>query len=132
MTQTTRISFRRRLLASALLLAFAQPSFADAERQALDEALRQDLFTADSRVSVGLGNLSGEHRRYNLYRGFADDGFYALLDADLDQRNADGTSIRLTGRNLGLDTRSLRVDGERQGAWRLGFDYRQFIRREPL
>ena len=129
---TTSIPFRRHLLASALLLAFAQPTLAQSDLAARDEALRQDLLTPDNRVSIGIGNLSGEHRRYASYRGFDGDGFYALLDADLDYRNANGTAIRLTGRDLGLDTRSLRLDAERQGTWRLGVDYRQMIRREPL
>ena len=129
---TTSIPFRRHLLASALLLAFAQPTLAQSDLAARDEALRQDLLTPDNRVSIGIGNLSGEHRRYASYRGFDGDGFYALLDADLDYRYANGTAVRLTGRDLGLDTRSLRLDTERQGAWRLGVEYRQMLRREPL
>lgn len=132
MNQTIRIPFRRRVLASALLFAFALPAFAETDLRAIDDALRQDLLTPDSRVSVGFGNLSGEHRRYNLYRGFDDDGIYGLIDANLDFRKGDGTAIRLSGRDLGLDTRSLQVEGERQGAWRLGLGYRQMIRHEAL
>lgn len=132
MVQTNCTPFRRRTLACALLLAFAQPGLAESDMQALDETLRQDLLTPDSRLSVGLGNLSGEHRRFGSYRGFDGDGIYALVDADLERRTNEGTSLRFSGRNLGLDTRSLHLDGERQGSWRIGFDYRRMVRREPL
>jgi MtrB/PioB family decaheme-associated outer membrane protein len=121
------------IAASIAALCAASAAAADlSEAQLQERALRTDLMTVENSVSFGIGNLSGEHRRFSQYRGYDGHGFIGLLDADLIRRDQDGTWLRWRGRDLGLDTRQLRFDHERQGDWGYSIDYRGWVRREPL
>lgn len=134
--KTIRISIvgapsRLTAIAAALLLV-AQPAAAqDAEARANE--VRRDLATPDSRVEVGVGFLSGEHRRFGEYTGLTENGGYGLVDLDLAQRDeASGTWRKLRGRKLGLDSRELRFEHERQGDWAYFLEFSQLPRNEPL
>lgn len=108
-------------------VAQAQPL--DAERA---EAI-STLTTPDKEIRLGLGLLSDDNRRLGQYTGLLDQGAYALADVNyLTLEKASGKWIRLTGRDLGLDTRELEFDHYRQGVWRYTLGFGQTVRHEPL
>jgi MtrB/PioB family decaheme-associated outer membrane protein len=118
-------------LAAALLLAFGG-AWAQEANPSPDE-IRKDLYTPDSRISVGVGYQASDNRRFGQYRNLSDEQAYGLLDLDLIKRDdATGTWLKLKGRNLGLDGREMRVDHERQGDWSYFIQGNQMSRSEPL
>lgn len=126
--------FSHTLMAAALLLIFgpARGQEAPAVATQADE-IRRDLAIPNSRIALGIGLLSGESRRSGQYSGRNDDGGYALVDLDLIRRDdLSGTWLKLRGRNLGLDSRELRFEQERQGDWSYFFEAGQLPRHEPL
>lgn len=106
---------------------------ADAAAAANSAALRKDLTTPDRRIEIGLGGAWGNTRNFGMYNGLYDEDVKALLDFSLVNRDdATGTWLKLRGRNLGLDSRELRFDHERQGSWAYYLEGSQLTRREPL
>ncbi len=120
------------LLAAALLAAFGPAWAEDAAPPSADE-LRKDLYTPGSRVSLGVGHVSQSNHRFGVHNGMADGGPFSILNIDAVQRDQDtGTWVRLRARNLGLDTREMRLGVERQGDWGFFIENSQFSRREPF
>jgi len=113
-------------IATAVALAYA-PARAEG-----DEDI-QRLVTPDSMVRLGIGHVGNGNLRYGQYNGLADTKSSTLADFDLVQRdNATGTWLRAGGRNLGLNTREVRLGYERQGDWGVSLDYGRTPRLEPL
>lgn len=118
-------------LATALLLTFGGACAQEAAPT--PDELRQELYTPTSQVSVGLGYQSSDSRRFGTYRGIGDERGYGLLDLDLVKRDdSTGTWMKLRGKDLGLDSRELRFDHERQGDWSYFLQGSQMARKEPL
>jgi MtrB/PioB family decaheme-associated outer membrane protein len=131
MKKTAIPFFCQTTLAASLLLAFGGACAQEAAPSPDD--IRKDLYTPDSRVSVGLGYQSSDNRRFGHYRSLTDEGAYGLLDLDLVKRDdSTGTWLKLKGKSLGLDGRELRVDHERQGDWSYFIQGTQQSRSEPL
>jgi MtrB/PioB family decaheme-associated outer membrane protein len=123
MTMHTR-SFKLTAVAAALCSAFGAA-------QAADDDITK-LTKPDSTVQFGLGYVDSDSRRFGQYNGLKDDGVYGLLDADIVRRDdTTGTWVKLRARNLGLQSRELRVDHERQGSWSYYVDYTKIPRYEP-
>ena len=118
--------FRMKLLALAVVGAFG-PAFAD---EAVDE-----LALPSSSVSVGVAGVSGDMKERSLfgqYNGMRKDDVFLLLDIDYSRRNeATGLWSTLQARNLGLDTRELRAQVDRQGNWRVFGEYWELTRWYP-
>jgi MtrB/PioB family decaheme-associated outer membrane protein len=114
-------------LAGALLLATAAaPALAD------EEEVKQ-LTQPESSARVGLGYLNSNDRRAGMYSGVNDQGGYLLFDIDyLKRDDPTGTWTSFRGRNLGLDSRELRGEVERQGNFRAFLDFSQIPRYEPV
>jgi MtrB/PioB family decaheme-associated outer membrane protein len=89
------------------------------------------LVTPTSSVSAGLGWVSGENRRFGQYTGMTDEGEYLLFDVDVRRRSAGGIWLNARGRNLGLDSRELRLEFLRQGSWGTFVDFSQTPRNSP-
>ncbi|MDH3239107.1 MAG: MtrB/PioB family decaheme-associated outer membrane protein [Alphaproteobacteria bacterium] len=86
-----------------------------------------------STVEVGATGVTGDTRYFGMFNGMADDGLYAIADADVALReDATGTWMWFTAHNLGLDSRELGFSHERQGDWRYFIDLSQFTFRNPL
>lgn len=118
--------FVRTTLALAISLALAEMCQAEMN----DEVKR--LVTPDSSVTFGIGHVSGNNSRFGVYNGLDDDGFVGLMDFNYNRRDDEtGTWYRASGRNLGLSTRELRVEHERQGEWNYFLDYNQISRVSP-
>ena len=91
-----------------------------------------DVTKPSSFVSVGVGYWSDDRSQEGKFDGMAEDGGYLLLDADIQKRNEEtGTWTSLTVRNLGLDTREVRAEYERQGNYGVAVDYNEKIRDAP-
>jgi len=91
------------------------------------------LSRPESSVSFGLGYLDADGRRFGQYSGMNEQGGYGLFDVDLVKRNdATGTWLRLSGRNLGLESRQVRIEHNRQGNWGYFLEYAATPRFEPL
>ena len=128
MTNTPKqhFGFRQKLLAVAMLAAFAPAHAADE-----DEALGRP----ESSVSAGLGVASGgdkDKALFGQYNGLRKNSANLLLDADIRQRdNETGTWMIFQGRNLGLDSREFGAVYQKQGDWKLSADYGELVRHDP-
>ena len=92
----------------------------------------RELTTPSSSAQLGVGYLWNEGRRFGQYSGVNDKGGYGLLDLSLSRRDdATGTWFGLTGRGLGLESRELRLEHNRQGDWGYFVDFSQTPRFEP-
>lgn len=118
--------FQRSGVFLAVTMALATFAHADTD----DEVAR--LVTPDSFVSVGVGNVGSSGGRFGMYNGLQENGAVGLLDFSFTRRDDEtGTWYRASGRNLGLDTRELHLEHERQGAWDYFVDYNQIVRSSP-
>lgn len=87
----------------------------------------------DSSVDVGAGYVSDNARAFNPYIGFNDRGPVGLLGVDLVTRDdATGTWFTLKGRDLGTETRELRLEHNRQGSWGYFIDLGRTPYYDPL
>lgn len=92
---------------------------------AADDEMRR-LIRPDSQVEVGVGYVSEDSFKYGQYTGLNDKGVHLIGNVDLNRRNEANTHyFSLSGRNLGLDSRSLTIKGGEQGNFGLRLDYDQ-------
>jgi MtrB/PioB family decaheme-associated outer membrane protein len=90
------------------------------------------LTRPDSTVEVGIGVVTDANTRFGQYNGMVDERGYLLFDGTFVRRDdATGTWLGITGRNLGLENRELRLDASRQGDWGVFIDYSQTPRYSP-
>lgn len=105
--------------------------FASAAAQEQDPEIAA-LMKPESEVSAGLGYWSKDRPRLGTYDGMNQKGFYGLFDAFINRRDdGTGTWFILDARNLGLETRELRLDWLRQGDWGAFVEYSRTPRDEP-
>ena len=91
-----------------------------------------DLATPQSSVEVGIGVVSDDNLRSGRYSGLNEKGAYGLFGIDVKSRDeATGTWFKLRGSNLGLESRELRLDYERQGQWGYSLEFSQTPRHIP-
>ena len=125
MSEIERGTFRLTSMCAALI-AIHTPAMAD-------EAEVQQLTTPESWMSFGIGNWSSDRPQQGIYDGMRDGKAYGLLDADIVKRdNATGTWLRFSTRNLGLDTRELRGEWQRQGNIGAFIEYSRIPRDNPF
>src|SRR5687767_5213926 len=68
-----------------------------------------------SEIRLGAGYLTHDSRTFGEYSGLKDGGLYPLFDLSIVNRNeATGTWLRFDGRNIGLESRQLRFEHNRQ------------------
>lgn len=90
------------------------------------------LTKPESNLEFGLGYVSKDGPRFGQYSGLNDKGAYGLLGGSVIKRDdATGTWLNISGRNLGLDSRELRFEHNRQGNWRYFIEYNQTPRFNP-
>jgi MtrB/PioB family decaheme-associated outer membrane protein len=125
----TTQSFRLTAVAAAVAAAFGAAPAGAAEG---DDEIRQ-LSKPESEVSAGVGYVTKDNRRFGIYNGLNEKGGYLLLDADVARRDdATGTWLRFGARNLGLESRELRFEHNRQGDWGYFIDFSQTPRFNPF
>lgn len=109
----------------AVMAAAIAAAFGPALAQQTEPALT-------SEVSAGIGYVDKDNQRFGEFSGLRDKDPYLLLGADVVRRDdATGTWLKLTGRNLGLDSRSLRFEHQRQGDWGYFIEYDAIPRFAP-
>lgn len=105
----------------AAIGAAAQP-FAWAE----DAEEMNRLIKPDSTLEVGVGHVSGATYKSGDYRGLQRSGTYGIVDVEINKRSEDDTRyFELTGRNLGLDSRNVKIQTGEQGNYSVRFEYDQ-------
>jgi len=74
-------------------------------------------------VELGASYVSTDSYRFGQYTGLNQEGGYLIADAELRARGADASYWNVEAYNLGLDSRSLGVEGGKQGTYKLTFRY---------
>jgi len=74
-------------------------------------------------ISLGLGYVSDDSFKFGEYNGLHEQGSYLIGDASLRYRNEDAGYLDLSVSDFGLDTRSLSVEGGRQGSYDIFVTY---------
>lgn len=91
------------------------------------DPLLADLVRPASTVELGAGYVSRESFKFGEYNGLEKKGLYGIANVDLRgggaYDSADPTRWRVTGNDLGLETRDLNAEYGRQGSFRLNFGY---------
>ncbi|MFZ2159009.1 MAG: MtrB/PioB family decaheme-associated outer membrane protein, partial [Bradyrhizobium sp.] len=84
-------------------------------------------------ISVGGGGWTNDRHQAGMYDGMRDKGFYPNADADLQKRDDDsGLTWGLKVRNLGLQTREIKGEVERQGDIGGSFEYNRIVKDNPF
>lgn len=118
-------TFRLTAVAAAMLAAYGS-AFAE------DDEIRQ-LSQPESSVSLGVGYQSDDRQQLGVFDGMRDDGLYGLFDADVVKRDeATGTWYILRAAKLGMDSRSLEAEVQKQGDIGGFISYRRIPREHPL
>ena len=137
MEMTTREMTTRKTIAVSLAVilmgAMAPCAFAqdmDEEDMEVDEV--SALITPQSTLEIGGAGVFGESRFFGMYSGLDANGGYAIGNANVVQRDEEtGTWLRLSGTDLGIDSRSARFEHERQGDWNYYVDFSQISKQNP-
>ena len=74
-------------------------------------------------LNLGMGYVSDDSFKFGEYTGLNEKGPYAIVDARLNYRNEDARYLDLWVDDLGLDSRSLLIEGGRQGSFDLFLSY---------
>ena len=122
MERSIETRFNRTLLAASIAaigLAIPAAAFAD---QTADEIRR--LTRPDSEIELGVGDVSGKSFKFGDYTGLNKRGAYGIANISVVRRGDDDARyLEIVARNLGLDSRSLAVEGGEQGNYVLRFGY---------
>jgi MtrB/PioB family decaheme-associated outer membrane protein len=84
-------------------------------------AFEEEGLAADAEGGVGV--VSDDSAKFGEYTGLNEEGAFLIGNASVRSRGEDAAYWNLRVRNLGLDSRSLGIDGGRQGKYGLSFDY---------
>lgn len=76
-------------------------------------------------VDAGLGFVSNDSYQFGQYNGLNEEGAFLVLNFDSQYRNGSGNYFTARGDNLGLDNRSLELEGGKQGTYQINFLYDQ-------
>ncbi|MCM2288171.1 MAG: MtrB/PioB family decaheme-associated outer membrane protein [Sulfuritalea sp.] len=122
MKLSTEKRFNRTLLAASIAaIGFATPVAVWAE-EATEEVRR--LTRPDSEIELGIGDVSRNSFKFGDYTGLHKRGVYGIANISVVRRGDDDARyLEIVGSNLGLDSRSLSVDGGEQGNYSLRLGY---------
>ena len=76
-------------------------------------------------VELGAGYLSDDSFKFGEYTGLTDQGGFVVANAAARYRKGDGSWFDLALSDLGIDSRSFRAQGGRQGRYRLSLGYQE-------
>ena len=128
--------FTPRLLIIAVQIVLGSAGYVSSV-EAADENKDQDpsvqeLIQPKSKLEIGVGSESERSSKANEYNGHRDNGAYGIANIDIRGGAAyDSDSAlrwRITGKDLGLENRNLKIDGGEQGKYRLEFGYDEILR----
>jgi len=78
-----------------------------------------------SEVEAGIGFVSGDSYKFGEYTGLTDKGFFMMGNATARYRDDRAGYFNFTARDLGIESRSLELEGGRQGSYRLFLNYQE-------
>jgi len=91
---------------------------------AQESAEVRSLTRPGNTVELGVGFTSDDSFKFGDYTGMNDKGAYLISNVELNHRNEANTHyFSLTGLNLGLDSRNLKLEGGEQGNYGLSLEY---------
>ncbi len=112
----------RNVLAVSIAAIGLSAPFAAWADQSADEIRR--LTRPESEVELGIGNISDSSYKFGNYTGMNDRGAYGIANISVIRRGEDDARyLEIVGRNLGLDSRNLRIEGGEQGNYDLRLGY---------
>ena len=76
-----------------------------------------------SEITLGLGNVSDDSYKFGEYNGLQEEGGYLIGEASARYRGEDAVYLELYASDLGLDTRSVEIEGGRQGSYAIFLQY---------
>ena len=133
--RTSKQSFSNRASVSMLraaLLGLALLPSAHADEQDDSELAKAELTRQSSQIELGIGYVDKDSFKYGEYNGLNSQGAYGIGNLDLRgggvYDSSDPTRWRVSGSNLGLDTRDISAEYGRQGSFRLKLDYDEIRR----
>ncbi|MBA1148112.1 MtrB/PioB family decaheme-associated outer membrane protein [Ectothiorhodospiraceae bacterium WFHF3C12] len=74
-------------------------------------------------ITAGGGYVSEDSFEFGDYTGLEEEGAYPILGGELRYRGENAGYLDLSADNLGLESRSARIEGGRQGSYRLYLEY---------
>jgi MtrB/PioB family decaheme-associated outer membrane protein len=90
-----------------------------------------DLTQSPNTVEIGIGTVKDADAKFGEYNGHDNDGTYGIGNFDLrggSAYNSDGvTRWRVTGSDMGLDTRNLNAQFGEQGKFSINFGYDELV-----
>lgn len=112
-----------RVLLATMAMALALPALAEV-------SATQRLMLPESNLDVGAGVVhDSDEGRFGQYNGLDTAGVVGKADLSVVRLDAaTGTWVRLTGRDLALDTRELAFEHQRQGDWKYFGEYSELPR----
>ena len=76
-------------------------------------------------VELGGGYVSDDSFKFGEYTGLNEEGGFVVGNATARYRNKDGRWLDLSATDLGLDSRSLSIEGGKQGGYKLWLGYKE-------
>lgn len=130
--KTKQERFAVRALAAAVQTAVvAVAAMATAQAAESNDAVRQ-LTQPTNQVEAGVGYVSQDSFKFGEYNGLFNKGFYGIFNFDVRGGGVydsnDPTRWRITGTDLGLDTRNVSAEYGQQGRFRIDFGYDELRR----
>jgi MtrB/PioB family decaheme-associated outer membrane protein len=99
------------------------PAGVDLSRWECEYCVFESGFSGE--VEGGAGYVSDNSYKFGEYNGLQDDGAFLIGNASARYRDENAGYLDLRLRDPALDTRSLDIDGGRQGSYRLFLDYNE-------
>lgn len=128
--KANKTSFATRCLVSAVQGALASLVFVPAAVHAADDKVLDLTIPADT-IEAGGGYVSDDSAKFGEYNGLNKKGGYGILNFDVrggGYGTDDPTRWRITGSNLGLDTRNLYGEYGQQGRFRIYGEYDELVK----
>lgn len=76
-------------------------------------------------LAAGGGRVSESSLKFGDYRGLEEEGGFAALDGEAHYRGADGRFVDVLVRDLGIDSRSVKLRGGERGRYAVDLAYRE-------
>lgn len=112
----------RKVLAVSISVIGLAPAFA---AWAEDDEIQRQL-RPESEIEVGFGSATDSDFKFGDYTGLGQPRTHAIGNIHYIQRGEhDARWMEIVGRNLGLDSRNLRIEGGEQGNYKLRLEYDQ-------
>ena len=119
---------------AALCLPFSTGVLADTTQAQIPEGVDISHWTCkycafeegwSGEVEGGAGYVSDDSFKFGEYNGLQDKGAYPIANGSARYRDENADYFDLRVRDLGLDTRSVGMEGGRQGTYKLFLDYHE-------